>query len=434
MKQPEVLAPAGSYESMTAAFAAGADGVYMGGSRFGARAYADNPDNDLLRRAVDYANMRGKKLYLTVNTLMKDRETDDVRSFLKPLYDAGLNGVIVQDTGVVKLIHDEFPGLPIHASTQMTVTTGIWAGILKEYGVTRIVAARELSLQELKSLKEKSGLEIEVFVQGALCYCYSGQCLFSSVIGGRSGNRGRCAQPCRMAYGVMHEDSALNGGNTEYVLSPRDICLLSDIPDLADAGVDSLKIEGRMKGPEYAAVTSYMYRKYVDMYAEKGRDGFRVLKEDMELLENSWSRSGFSGGYLSTRNGREMMTLKDPSYPKEIDSAAQELFGHIMAGDRRIPVSGSLVMKKGEPLSLKVQACGISCEALGKEPDKALKKAVTKEDAEKRIRQTGDSDFVFESLDTVSDDDVFVPVGELKELRRKALNMLSERMLYDFRR
>lgn len=315
MVKTEILAPAGSYETMQAAFSAGADAVYLAGRSFGARAYANNLDEENLIRAIDEAHMRGKKLYLTVNTLLKEKEIkEQLLPYLTPLYEDGLDAVIVQDFGVLKVIHECFPGLDIHASTQMTVTDGDFAAWLKQFGVTRVVPARELSLEEIRKMKEKSRLEIETFVHGALCYCYSGQCLLSSMIGGRSGNRGRCAQPCRLPYELVSEQGRLNKAGENYLLSPKDIAALRLIPDLVDAGIDSLKIEGRMKKPEYAALVSALYRKYVDLYEEKGREGFVINEEDIHDLMDLYNRGGFTDGYYKQHNGRNMMSLTRPNH------------------------------------------------------------------------------------------------------------------------
>ena len=220
-KQAEVLAPAGSMESMMAAIHAGADAVYMGGSRFGARAYADNPEEDRFLEAIDYAHLHGCRLYMTVNTLVKERELGELYGFLRPCYERGLDGVIVQDLGVLSFVRQHFPDLPVHASTQMTVTGPRFARILKEQGASRIVTARELSLGELARIHREVDIEIESFVHGALCYCYSGQCLLSSFIGGRSGNRGRCAQPCRLPYDVQGARD-----KERYVMNLKDLCTL----------------------------------------------------------------------------------------------------------------------------------------------------------------------------------------------------------------
>lgn len=315
MTKTEILAPAGSYETMQAAFRAGADAVYLAGQSFGARAFADNLDTQKLIRAIDEAHMRGKKLYLTVNTLLKEHELKgQLIDYLAPLYEAGLDAVIVQDLGVLKVVHECFKGLDIHASTQMTVTDADFASWLSGFGVTRIVPARELSLEEIKIMKQKSGLEIETFVHGALCYCYSGQCLLSSMIGGRSGNRGRCAQPCCLPYELISDKGRLNKNGENYLLSPKDIAALALIPDLVDAGIDSLKIEGRMKKPEYAALVSFLYRKYVDLYAAKGRDGFVVDASDIHDLMDLYNRGGFTEGYYKRHNGRQMMSVLRPNH------------------------------------------------------------------------------------------------------------------------
>lgn len=305
MKKPEILAPAGSMEALKAAVAAGCDAVYLGGNRFGARAFANNLDVEQMKEAIAYCHLRNVKIYLTVNTLLKERElTEGLYEYLLPYYEAGLDAVIVQDVGVIKYIHEHFPKLPIHASTQMTLTGGNGANFLKEYHVERIVPARELTIEELEQMRKDTDLELEVFVHGALCYCYSGQCLFSSMLGGRSGNRGRCAQPCRMMYSVEGEQAS-------YILSPMELCNLSHIPELIEAGVDSFKIEGRMKRAEYTAFVTAMYRKYVDLYCCLGAEEYHnyLLKhkkeweEDLRCLAELYNRNGFTQGYLEGKIG-----------------------------------------------------------------------------------------------------------------------------------
>lgn len=309
----EILAPAGSYQCMIAAFNAGADAVYVGGSMFGARAYADNFDTDELISAIDYAHLRGKRLYLTVNTLLKEQELENSLSdYIKPLYEAGLDAVIVQDMGVLRHIKSKFPDLCIHASTQMTVTGVNFAKELKELGVSRIVTARELSYDEIRHIYEETGLEIESFVHGALCYSYSGQCLLSSLIGGRSGNRGRCAQPCRLPYELYDKNGRALNSTEKYILSPKDICTLKILPDILKSGVYSLKIEGRMKKPEYVASVVSAYRKYIDIL--KSGSEYDVDKEDIDVLKDIYNRGGFSDGYYGRQNGREMMSLYKPNH------------------------------------------------------------------------------------------------------------------------
>lgn len=291
-RKVEVLAPGGSVEALHAALLCGADAVYTGTSRFSARAYADNPTVEQLCGILDYAHLHGKKIYLTVNTLLTEEELEgSLFDMLKPLYESGLDAVIVQDFGVMDFIHEQFPGLEIHASTQMSLLTGETAEMLKPYGVTRIVPARELCLDEIIQMRQKTELEIEVFVHGALCYCYSGQCLMSQVIGGRSGNRGMCAQPCRLPY-------MADGRKAGYLLSPKDMCTLGRIGELIEAGVDSFKIEGRMKKPAYTALTSHLYRLYADAALSGCGMTDAEVRRDIRRLAEIYNRGGFSEGYL----------------------------------------------------------------------------------------------------------------------------------------
>ncbi len=321
LKKPEILAPAGSIESLKGAIAAGADAVYIGGSRFGARAYADNPEVDSLLSAIDYVHSKDRRIYLTVNTLLKEQElTNELEPFLEKYYRAGVDAVIVQDVGVLHFLAAHFPELPVHASTQMTLVSADGANMLSGYPVTRLVPARELSLPEIKELRAGTNLELECFVHGALCYCYSGQCLFSSMIGGRSGNRGRCAQPCRMAYSVLEDDCPV--AEEIYALSPKDLCTLDRIPDLVSAGIDSFKIEGRMKRPEYTAGVTAAYRFMTDLYFEYGEEEFyrylekhpEVLKEQMDRVADLYNRGGFTKGYYVQYHGRSMMSMERPNH------------------------------------------------------------------------------------------------------------------------
>lgn len=323
MKKVEILAPAGSIESMRAAINVGCDAVYIGGMKFGARAYANNLTEDMLLDAIDYAHVRGKQLYLTVNTLLKEEELEDsLYEYIRKYYEHGLDAVIVQDVGVMRFIHRNFPDLPIHASTQMTLTMAQGADVLKEFGVTRMVISRELDLNEIKRIRETTSLEIESFVHGALCYCYSGQCFMSSMIGGRSGNRGRCAQPCRMEYKVSEQGKRVSSTEESYILSPKDMCTLSNVADLMESGIDSFKIEGRMKRYEYSAGVVEAYRKEIDRYLELGPNKYRefhknnpkVLKDEMLRLQDLYNRGGFNEGYYQSHNGKEMMSMHRPNH------------------------------------------------------------------------------------------------------------------------
>ena len=294
--QVELLAPAGNMEAFLGAIHAGADAVYLSGNKYGARAYADNFTTEDLIFCIRYAHIWGRKLYLTVNTLLKANEIQDLREYIQPLYEAGLDACIVQDYGVFQFLKRNFPQMELHASTQMTITGANGASLLKDLGASRIVPARELSLEEIKVMKEETGLEMETFVHGAMCYCYSGQCLFSSILGGRSGNRGRCAQPCRLPYQVSLSDdlATKNKHKTQkeyYPLSLKDMCTLEHIEALMDAGIDSFKIEGRMKKAEYAAGVTAIYRKYIDLKKANPTKSLKFQKEDLENLAKLYIRS-----------------------------------------------------------------------------------------------------------------------------------------------
>ena len=309
MNRPEVLAPAGTFESLQAAVRAGADAVYLGGSAFGARAYAGNFDYEEMLRAIDYLHVHGRRLYLTVNTLVKEAEKDALADWLGPYVGAGIDAVIVQDLGVVRMLHRLFPSLPIHASTQMAVADVSGARLLARFGVRRIVMPRELSLPEIALIRKETGLDIEGFVHGALCYGSSGQCLMSSFYGGRSGNRGRCAQPCRLEYDVYRDGRKLNTETEIHLLSPKDINASRLLPQMAAAGIGSLKIEGRMKKPVYVAGVTEIYRRLVDRLMDRGPDRYYVTEEEEAQLFDLFNRSGFSQSYYRQYNGKDMMAL-----------------------------------------------------------------------------------------------------------------------------
>ncbi|HAU85694.1 MAG TPA: peptidase U32, partial [Lachnospiraceae bacterium] len=318
----EILAPAGSMEGLIAAVHGGCDAVYIGGEKFGARAFANNLNQEDMIKAIEYAHLHHKKIYLTINTLVKESEFNQLYEYLLPFYMHGLDAVIVQDFGVLSFVSRTFPSIEIHASTQMTLTMAQGANQLKEYGVTRLVTSRELQFDEVKEIRKNTDLEIEAFVHGALCYSFSGQCLMSSMIGGRSGNRGRCAQPCRMQYRMEEIDGKPFKGKQAFLLSPKDMCTIYDIPELIESGIDSFKIEGRMKRPEYAAMTAHLYRKYVELYQKTGGDAYRaymkknpdVLENDMKKLMDLYNRGGFSEGYYREHNGKKLMSMDRPNH------------------------------------------------------------------------------------------------------------------------
>lgn len=433
--KPELLAPAGSYESLTAALNAGADAVYAGGIRYGARAYANNFDTEALLKAIDYVHLHGKRFYLTVNTLMKEMELNELEEYLLPLYRQGLDAVIVQDLGALHLIRQRFPGLSLHASTQMTVTGSDGAALLQEKGVERVVTARELSLEEIREIYDATGMEIEVFVHGALCYCYSGQCLLSSLIGGRSGNRGRCAQPCRLPYTALSGKKDLNPGNEKYLLSPKDMCTLDILPLLQQAGAISFKIEGRMKSPRYTAGVVSIYRKYLDRLNEHGGKDWHVNPEDRRILLDLFDRGGFSEGYFRQQNGRDMIALKEKPAFREAD---QDLFERLdrdyVGQELKEKINGKVMILKDLPATMDLTFGGLSVHTEGRIAQSAQKQPLTDEKLRKQMLKTGNTPFIIEKLEVELSENLFMPIQELNELRRQALESLEQKLLSGYRR
>ena len=493
----EVLAPAGSYESLKAAIAAGADAVYIGGTRFGARAYADNLELEKMLEVIDYVHLHGRKIYMTVNTLLKEQELkEELYDYLLPYYLHGLDAVIVQDLGVLKYVKEYFPDLPIHASTQMTVNDVLGARFLEGLGVERVVTSREMHIDEIRDISKQTNLEIESFVHGALCYCYSGQCLYSSLIGGRSGNRGQCAQPCRLPYKMNGERKA------QYFMSLKDICTLEYIPEILEAGITSLKIEGRMKKPEYVAGVTAMYRKYVDLYLEKGKADYKVDPKDKEMLLDLYNRGGSHGGYYHTRNGKEMVSIERPNHAGVPALKILKVNGkmitaktlvEIHAGDviempdqkenytfanpskegqtisftthqkqfiqkdmvlnrtrneqliemirntiiqRKVKekVNGKLVLSTEEPAKLELYYKEKQIVVYGEKADAALNQPMDSSRIEKQMRKTGNTEFEFDNLDISLHGNIFVPMQNLNELRRNGLEKLQQEILADYRR
>ena len=420
MGKIEILAPAGSFDALKAAVAAGADAVYAGGSRFGARAYAANFTEEELLEAIDYVHLYGKKLFLTVNTLVKEKEYGDLYDYLKPYYCQGLDAVIVQDLGVMEFIKKHFPKMDIHASTQMTITNVRSAKYLEDHGVERVVPARELSLKEIRQISEATDLEIECFVHGALCYCYSGQCLMSSMIGGRSGNRGQCAQPCRLSYTPQNQKKALD------ILSLKDLCTIENIPDLVDAGITSFKIEGRMKHPSYVAVVAGMYRKYTDLYLEKGRKGFKVSEADKKRLLSVFQRRGYCDGYYYKHNGKEMISFEEPSKDRDVSWQEEEA--------KKIGISGYLYVCPEQDTVFSISCGDISLSVTGEKAQHATKQPMTEERISKQMKKTGGTPFAFDDLFVDIQGEVFLPVQSLNDLRRRALQELEEQLTGAFRR
>lgn len=435
MRPLELLSPAGDYSIFKAVIHAGADAVYVGGPAFGARAYANNFSEEELLEAIDYAHLHKRKLYLTVNTLFKEEELQDrLYDYLLPYYEQGLDAVIVQDFGVLDFVRRVFPGLAIHASTQMTVTGADGAAFLKSRGVSRIVTARELSFGEIQKIKEETGVEIESFVHGALCYCYSGQCLMSSLLGGRSGNRGRCAQPCRLPYEVLDGQKRSLTRKAEYILSPKDLSTAAMIPQLVECGIDSFKIEGRMKQAEYAAGVTSVYREYLNRYLNYGEEAFSFEKKDEGKLLDLGNRSGFTGGYYTQHNGADMITFTKPNHTRANETLQEEIRQNFLQKNLLIKIKGNLTLSKGKNATLSLRLGNEEVTAAGEEVAEARKKPLDRETVLEKINKTGNTPFVFEELNLELDDNIFVPIGQLNALRREALNRLQERLLGRFRR
>lgn len=411
-KDFELLAPAGSLEILKGVIESGADAVYVGGSMFGARAYANNFTEEELLEAIDFAHLRGVKVYLTVNTLIKNSEFSKLYDYLLVYYKRGLDAVIVQDIGVVKAIHEYFPSMEIHTSTQMTVTGADGVRFLSQFGVTRVVMAREVSLAEMKRIHEETGMELEAFVHGALCYSYSGQCLFSSILGGRSGNRGRCAQPCRLPYTV-------EGKKDEYILSLKDMCGIKALDKLHDAGVYSLKIEGRMKQLEYACGVVKYYRSYIDSKKP-------VSDADYDRIKALGNRCGFTDRYYFDHNGSDMVTYVKPNFVSNAAEPSPE--------KRKLSIEGEIVLREGEPGSLTVKRGDVTYKASIEPVSAALKAPLDKKAAIDRINKTGDTDFEFSYIKAQIGENVFVPNGALNKLRRDAISGLCDKLLKKYYR
>jgi putative protease len=411
-KDFELLAPAGNLEILKGVIESGADAVYVGGSMFGARAYANNFTEEELLEAIDFAHLRGVKVYLTVNTLIKNSEFSKLYDYLLVYYKRGLDAVIVQDIGVVKAIHEYFPSMEIHTSTQMTVTGADGVRFLSQFGVTRVVMAREVSLAEMKRIHEETGMELEAFVHGALCYSYSGQCLFSSILGGRSGNRGRCAQPCRLPYTV-------EGKKDEYILSLKDMCGIKALDKLHDAGVYSLKIEGRMKQLEYACGVVKYYRSYIDSKKP-------VSDADYDRIKALGNRCGFTDRYYFDHNGSDMVTYVKPNFVSNAAEPSPE--------KRKLSIEGELVLREGEPGSLTVKRGDVTYKASIEPVSAALKAPLDKKAAIDRINKTGDTDFEFSHIKAQIGENVFVPNGALNKLRRDAISGLCDKLLKKYYR
>lgn len=435
-KRVELLAPAGSFQSVVAAVNAGADAVYMGGRRFGARAYADSAQaegEDMVMEAIRYCHLFSVKLYMTVNILFKDDELKELFSYIKPYYEAGVDGLIMQDLGAVRRIRAMFPDLEVHASTQQTITSVAGARMAQHFGMTRAVVSRELSLQEIRKIHDESGMELEVFCHGAMCYSYSGACFMSSLLGGRSGNRGRCAGTCRLCYETA--------GQKGYYLSMKDMQTIELLPELIEAGAYSFKIEGRMKSPLYTAGVVSVYRKYLDLALDcidrkrgatkhESASDYRVAEEDLRTLREIFDRGGTSS-YLKKHNGADMIALSEKKFRAVDQTVTDRIQAAYIDRNRTITVDAAMDMTVGAPAVLTLSdAAGRMVTAVSEDLVLAAEqRPMLATEVEARLRKTGGTAFTLGDVQVSVHGDAFYPVGKLNELRRTALALYEEEIL-----
>ena len=401
---PELLAPAGDMECLYAAVAAGADAIYVGGKRFGARAFAKNFDMDELAVAVRYCHVHGVKLYVTLNTLIEDKEMAEAVEYAAELYRIGIDALIVADLGVMSAIRRYVPDLELHASTQMSVHNSLGVTEAANLGASRVVVARELSLENIKSVVDNSPVEIEVFLHGALCVCHSGQCLFSSMVGGRSGNRGECAQPCRLPF---------NGG--KYPLSLKDLSLANHIPSLIESGVASLKIEGRMKSPEYVYAVTSIYRRLLD-------ENRPANAKENEILRRAFSRGGFTDGYLTGKTDRGMTGVRSES-----DKQDSRSLGSAEWTIKKIKVRAEVTLRLGERAEMTITDGTRSATAYGLIPNEAENAPLTYDGVRQRLSKMGNTFLSLspEDIELTLDENINLPPSALNALRRDAAELFE---------
>lgn len=414
-KFPEVLSPVGSKEGLEAAVRSGADAVYLGAKNFSARRNAENFDIDELKEAVAYCHIRGVKAYLTLNIMIKDSELTDAFNLAKEAYCAGIDGIIISDLGLAKILKDKIPDLKLHGSTQMTVHSPSALPFLKELGLVRVVAAREMNKQGLLELCQAASelnMEVEVFVHGALCMCVSGQCLMSSVLGGRSGNRGLCAGPCRLPFKVA--------GGTGYDLSLKDLSLVDYIGELKKMGVTSLKIEGRMKRPEYVAAATASVKSAILNQS--------VPEELQSSLNNVFSRSGFTAGYYENKLGKDMFGIRTKDDVLSADSKTFGLIHNIYRNERQsVGININAEIKNGEPITLQLTDGENNLIIIGDKPQRAQNKPTTRDDIKKSLAKCGGTPYFAKEINIELDEGLFVSASMLNDMRRQILAELSER-------
>ena len=496
MEKVEILAPAGSMESLVAAINKGADAVYLGGNKFSARAYASNFDNDNMLKAVDYAHSYDVKIYVTLNTILKENEIEEAVRYVGYLYEIGVDALIIQDLGLLKRIKEDFPLMEVHASTQMTIHNGEAAVYFKDKGFHRIVLSREMTLEEIKYISKDLGIETEMFVHGAICVAYSGQCLMSSMIGGRSGNRGRCAQPCRMEYTLKGEKSGETKG---HLLSPKDMCTIEDVEDIVETGVYSLKIEGRMKRAEYVAGVVDNYKKAVNKVLYNKKYDEQAGKRQLLQLFN---RSGFTNAYLKKNTGKDMMSFNSPKNSgislgvvdksgdivikedlavgdgiryrdkgftlskivhngNEVKSAKRgdkvklypidykkgdelfkslnkqlfdELEEYLKPYTKKIPLNAVVNFAVDKPVAIKINYKGNDYEVLGEVVQKAEKRPLDQERIKEALKKSGEVAFKIENIEFENFEDGFMRVSDLNNLRRDIIEKITKEVCRSYRR
>ena len=407
----ELLAPAGSMEALRAAVCNGADAVYLGADTFNARMNARNFSAADLQEAVVYCHVRGVKVHLTLNTLVLDREMPRAAELIRLAASCGVDAFIVQDLGVVSLCRQLAPDVPIHASTQMSIHS--LEGVMEAaaLGCSRVVLARELPAEEIAHICKKSPVEIEVFVHGALCMCYSGQCYLSSVIGRRSGNRGQCAQPCRLPYGYGRFES------TRYPLSLKDNCLAGELDELRRMGVASIKIEGRMKRPEYVAIVTRAYRTVLN--------GGKLMPSDLQELETAFSRQGFTDGYFRGQTGSDMFGRRQEG-EDTADLFASARATYEQGEPQRIGVRFYAMIRRGEPAQLAVEdPDGNLCRTRGPVPEQAVYRSLTPQDLEQQLKKTGGTPYLCTAVRSSLDPDLMLPASAINAMRRDVIAELT---------
>ncbi len=413
----ELLAPAGNMECLKAAVNSGADAVYFAGKSFGARSYANNFTSEEMYDAIKYCRLRNVKSYVTVNTMTLDREFDELDEFIALLADAGADGVIVQDLGVLRRISQICPQMPVHGSTQMTVHNLEGVRALEKLGVKRVVLSRELSKADIEYIISNCNAEIEVFVHGAMCMSYSGQCLMSSVLGGRSGNRGKCAQPCRLEY---HD----KGGKDRFYMSLKDMSLLNHLEELRDIGVASLKIEGRMKGVDYVSQVVRTYRRCMDELRKPN-------KEELDRINRVFFRGGLSDGYYKNNIGPSMFAFDKPDNPYKKGGNLEQI--DVNEKKNGVSVKGWFAEGESPVIELKIEDKEVT--VIGEEPlGTAMKSPASREDIEKQLAKMGGTAFYMKECNVDIEGNPFVPVKEVNALRRTALEKLEEELLIDSRK